>query len=89
MHAVVSRLHADVYLQDCLVIHVGLPVALQGLIRHRPPEEGLQGEGAELQSPINKQDETEDQDLALILCPTMNSPNLHRKTIHKAVCVGV
>lgn len=59
MHTVVSRLHADVYLQYCLVIHIRHPVALQRFIRHSSPEEGLQGEGVELEGPINKQDETQ------------------------------
>ncbi len=89
MHTVVSRLHADVYLQDCLVIHIGFAVTLQRLIRYCPPEEGLQRERAELQSPINKQDETEDQGLSLILCPTMNSLNLHRKPFIKLHVLGV
>lgn len=47
--AVVCRLHAAVYLQDGLVIHVGLAVALQGLISHGPAQEGLEGEGLQLQ----------------------------------------
>lgn len=47
--AVVCRLHADVYLQDGLVIHVGLSVPLQRLISHGPPQEGLEGEWLQLQ----------------------------------------
>lgn len=47
--AVVRCLHAVVYLQDRLVIHVGLTVALEGLVSHGPPQEGLEGEGLQLQ----------------------------------------
>lgn len=42
-------LHADIYLQDGLVIHVGLTVALQGFISHGPAQEGLEGEWLQLQ----------------------------------------
>lgn len=42
-------LHTDVYLQDGLVIHVGLPVAFEGLVSHGPPQEGLEGERLQLQ----------------------------------------
>lgn len=47
--AVVCCLGADVDLQDGLVIHVGLTIALQGLISHGPAQEGLEGEGLQLQ----------------------------------------
>lgn len=47
--AVVCCLHADVYLQDGLVIHVGFTVALQGFISHGPAQEGLEGEWLQFQ----------------------------------------
>lgn len=46
---VVCGLDACVYLQDGLVIHVGLAVALQGLVGHGPAQERLEGEGLQLQ----------------------------------------
>lgn len=46
---VVRGLDACVYLQDGLVIHVGLAVALQGLEGHGPAQERLEGEGLQLQ----------------------------------------
>lgn len=47
--AVVCRLYGAVHLQHGLVVHVGQPVALQGLVGGRPPEEGLDPEGDQLQ----------------------------------------
>ena len=47
--AVVCCLYADVNLQDGLIIHVGLTIALQGLISHGPAQEGLEGEWLQLQ----------------------------------------
>lgn len=46
---VVCGLHACVYLQDSLVIHVGFPVALQGFVGHGPAQQRLEGEGLQLQ----------------------------------------
>lgn len=47
--SVVCGLHARVYLQDSLVIHVGLAVALQGFVSHGPAQERLEGERLQLQ----------------------------------------
>lgn len=47
--AVMCRLHTGVYLQDGLVVHVGLTVAFEGLVSHGPPQEGLEGERLQLQ----------------------------------------
>lgn len=49
--AVVSSLHPGVNLQDGLIIHIGLSVALQWLIGHCSAQQGLQGVGLQLQSP--------------------------------------
>lgn len=46
--SVVCGLDACVYLQDSLIIHVGLAVALQGLVRHGPAQERLEGECLQL-----------------------------------------
>lgn len=47
--SVVRGLYACVYLQDSLVIHVGLTVALQGFVSHGPAQERLEGERLQLQ----------------------------------------
>lgn len=46
---VVCGLHAHVYLQDGLVIHVGLTVALQGFVSHGPAQQRFEGEWLQLQ----------------------------------------
>lgn len=47
--SVMCGLHTRVYLQDGLVIHIGLTVALQGFIGHGPAQERFEGEGLQLQ----------------------------------------
>ena len=40
-----------VHLQGGLVVHVGLPVALHGLVGRRSPQQGLHPEGHQVQRP--------------------------------------
>lgn len=49
VYAVLCRLYTHVDLQHRLVIHVGLTVAFEGFVSHGPPQEGLEGEGLQLQ----------------------------------------
>ena len=52
VNAGVRCLHAVVHLQDGLVVGVGRPVALHGVVGRGPPQEGLEGKGLQLQGSV-------------------------------------
>ena len=74
------RMHPGVYLQHCLVVHVGLLIALQGLVGHRPAQERLQGVRLQLQSSKRIRERESEQHTE---CPGEREGGIYRERINK------